>query len=482
MPSSSASPRSPGLLIGVVGRPADGKTCLLLQLAAHQLSLGQEVEGFASIAGGRRARHVGASEYHLQFLARGEEMTWAVRDETLSPPYRLEWETFEFLLEWAGRLRGGLDVLILDEFGQLETRGDGLMPLWPAIKQARPHIVAVAVHHGCVEAIESKLGREFDVLIDASSPDALANLERACADYGEWTRIGLFGGTAGALEMTIGSAIHDAHVPLGGLTMCSLQSALMTFAGFGLTQPARVIWVPFIAAGLKAFSPTANRVRPMLAITIQGGLYGSAVQVFGWNIRGVALGGALIGIWSGLQGMALQYLLIGGELSRSYDFLSDWLERTTSLSAPALPIVAALSACIHAIVACGASVTAWLLRAPPQALQELIARERVRAPNILPAANRGWSGVWRGCLRWQFWVPLVAVVAIMIASGRPWESIACLVVRTTAVILVLTALLSLLRPAWFSNRLRRLGWWGPALAMERALDRGAGVAEPVTSE
>jgi nucleoside-triphosphatase THEP1 len=471
---SSAPPVSsahPGLFIAVTGHPGEGKTRLLLELAVRQHGLGRRIDGFVSVAGTRPAADAGAGEYRVRMLTTGEELPWAVRDENFVPPYRLEWATLEKLLDWASTLPAQTPLVIMDEFAKFEASGNGLMPLWPAVSAASPQIVVLAVRAGLVDVIEQRLGRKFDLCVAAAAPDALAQLERACADFGEWTRIGLFGGASGGVEMTVGSALHAAKVPLGGLVMSSLQSALMTFAGLGLTEPARVVWVPFIAAGLKGLSPAGNRLRPMLAIGVQGALYGAAVQVLGWNILGVSLGGALVGAWAALQGFLLQYLLLGGDLVAAYDTLVSWLAQKWHVGDPGLPWLIGGWALFHALVAGGVTVTAWLLRAPPRALQELIAREMVRAPAAAPATRPRWRRVAHDFARWQFWLPVVIVASIMIASGHSWEAVARLVLRFVAVALVLLALFSLLRPAGWADRLRRLGWWGPALALGGALAR-----------
>ncbi|MCW5550414.1 MAG: hypothetical protein KIT44_15735, partial [Opitutaceae bacterium] len=348
---------------------------------------------------------------------------------------------------------------------------------WPRVCAAQPRIAVLAVRAGLEEAIEEKLGQRFDLRIDAGAPEALTRLQRACADYGEWTRIGLFGGAAGGIEMTAGSALHAAKVPLRGLMLSSLQGAMMTFTGFGLAQPGRVIWVPFISAGLKALSPAGNRLRPMLAICAQGALYGAAVQALGWNFLGVTLGGALIGAWAATQGFVLQYLLLGGELVKAYDTMVLWLAEHWRIAAPGLPWLIGAWALLHALAAGGVTATAWRLRAPPKKLRDLIEREtaRVNEANPSPAARPSkWRRVLRDFSRWQFWLPLLVVSAIMLAAGRSWEAVAWLLLRFLAVGFVLLALVSLLKPARWAAQLRRRGWWGPALAVGGAFERRTG--------
>ncbi|HYC71207.1 MAG TPA: hypothetical protein VEB66_08380 [Opitutaceae bacterium] len=463
----SSPPARPELLIAVTGAPGEGKTGLLAGLVAEHEAAGRPVEGLLALAGERTEPGQGARHYFLRILGHPDEWPWAERNDELTPPYVFESGTKRRLQLWAEDLAAGPapDLIVLDEFGRFEARGDGLMPLWPKILAARPAIVAMSVRAGCEDDIEARLGRRFDVRIAAGDRAAGEKLRQACADYGEWTRLGLVGGAAGGMEMTVGSLMHSARIPARGLMMCSLQGAMMTFAGFGLTQPGRVVWVPFISAGLKALSPAGSRIRPMIAIVMQGLLYGISVQVLGWNAFAVTLGGALIGAWSALQGFFLQYLLMGEDLIRAYDSTVLWLADKWALAAPSLPVLVGAWAGFCALFAAAIAFTAWRLQAPPAALQKLIERDPARA-NARPAHP---GGRLRELAHWQFWLPLLVVSAILLAAGRPWESILWLVLRFVVVAIVLLALVSLLRPARWAERLRRRGWWGPAVAFSGAV-------------
>lgn len=474
MPNPAPLPAS-SLLIALTGGPGTGKTRLMAELATAQIARGQRVEGVLSIAGNRAAANQGAGEYWLRIIGSDVELPWATRDDALNPPYFFEPGTAKKLQAWAERLANlpPPPLLLLDEFGRFELRGLGLMPAWPLLVAAAPHVVVMTVRDDLVGTMEELLGRKFDLRIPTQSPDALERLRRACEDFGEWTRVGLFGGAAGGLEMTLGSVLHAARIPLRGLAMCSLQGAMMVFAGTGLSQPGRVVWVPFISGGLKALSPAGNRVRPMIAIIMQGLLFGAAVQALGWNFLSIALGGALIGAWAALQGFLLQYLMMGDELVRAYDAVVLWLAEKWHVSAPGLPWLVGGWALFHAAVAGSVALTAWRLRRPPAALQRVIEKETTRPAAVASAgpARPAWVRRLREFGRWQFWLPLLVVASILLGSGRPWEAVAWLVLRFVAVGFVLIALVSLLRPARWAEALRRRGWWGPALALSGALER-----------
>ncbi|MDB6167186.1 MAG: hypothetical protein JWM88_50 [Verrucomicrobia bacterium] len=367
------------------------------------------------------------------------------------------------------------------ELARFESQGEDLMPLRAAIEANHPRIVIIAVRAELVAEIEQRLGRRFDLCVEADAPDALARLERACGDFGEWTRIGLFGGASGAIEMSVGSALHAARIPFRSTFLSALQGAMMVFAGFGLTQPGRVMWVSFISAGLKALSPGGNRLRPMLAIFMQGFFFGSTVQLLGWNAPAVALGGMLIGVWASLQGFFLEYLMLGGDLVRAYDSAALWLARILHVPAPGLPWVVGGWAFVHGIICAGSCVAAWRLRQPPAALRRVLEKEMTGKVEVAAAGARVRGRSWARLIeftRWKFWLPLVIVAGILLASGSPWEKVAWLTLRFFAIGLVLMALVSLIRPARWADLLRRRGWWGPALAFSDAFERRQ-AAKPV---
>ena len=466
---------SPGLLIAVTGGPGASKTSLLAELAAAQLTRGHRVEGVLALAGHRLAPDQGADEYWLRLIGSDQELSWAVRDASLSPPYYFEPETERKLRTWAERLgtMPPTPLLVLDEFSKFEVMGKGLMPLWPALAAAQPQIVVIAVREGLVEKIEQLFGRKFDLCLSAAAPDALSRLQRACEDYGEWTRLGLYGGAAGGVEVTVGAALHAAKIPLRGLALSSVQAAMMVYAGGGLSQPGRVVWVPFISAGLKALSPAGSRVRPMIAIIMQGLLFGGTVQALGWNRFALGLGGALVGAWAALQGFVLQYLMMGQEMMKAYDAVVLWLAQKWSITAPGLPWLVGAWAALHAAVSAGATLAAWRLRRPPAMLQNIIDREQGGAAARVTAHPfpRRWPKRLLEFAHWQFWLPLLVVATIIFASGGTWEEIVWLVLRFIAVACVLMAVVSLLKPARWAEQLRRCGWWGPAVAMHGALRR-----------
>ena len=462
------------LLIAVTGPPGAGKTTLLATLVEWSRAQGQPVDGFLSRASGRGNPHVGADRYDLEWVADGRVTPFARRTPTGIPSYEFDDDALAEAEAWARALRGAPApaLVVLDEFGQLEAGGGGHMGLWPDLAAAEPDVAVVSVRAGLVGAIAERLGRDFDVIVDAESPGAWETLRAACREHRDWLRVGGWGAGAGGIEVGLGSALHGVRVPGRGLILSSLQTAVMVAAGAGLGRRRRVVWVPFIAAGLKAVSPAGNRLRPMLAITVQGLFFGGAATVLGWNALGVAVGGWCVGAWAGAQGAVLQYLLVGEHLLRAYDSVTGWLTAHWDVSTPGIWTAISVWVVVWGLVTMSVGQYVYRRRALPRRFRELMERRMEGLGDGQPVSRRRAVQLGlRDLARPVFWAPLLVIAAIVLAAGAPWGDVFWMAARATTVGFVIFSLARGFDPRRFVAWLRRRGQWGPAVAMDRALRR-----------
>ncbi len=462
------------LLIALIGSVGEGKTSALLQLAVWCRNAGKTVDGFVSIAGERGAANAGASHYDLQWLGTGDTMRFARRDESLKPPYQFSEGALLTVEQWAKGLAGRTPpyLVILDEFGPLEAEGGGHMVAWEPLCKAKPDVVVIAVRDGLEGKIEERLGQRFDIRVKASSPDAWQQLRTACLEQEDWSRIGVFGAASGGFEVSVGSALHGGRVPMRGLFLSGLQSVVMTYAAHRLGQRGRVVWVPFISAGLKSLSPAGGRLGPMLAITMQGLLYGGAVTVLGWNAIAVMVGGFLVTAWAAAQGLVLQYLLFGGELLRAYDTVIRWVVERFNISPPGIVVLMTFWCALWGTVGAAVTFLAWRRRETiPAKLRSLLDRgsQHLRFNHPSPTWRHATMGGLRDLTRPFFWVPLLIVTAVIVVSGSPLESAFWVIARAVTIGVVIFSIVRVFSPQKFIDGLRGRGHWGPALAFRRAV-------------
>jgi nucleoside-triphosphatase THEP1 len=457
------------LLVGVTGPVGSGKTSLLVQLTAWFQQQHKGVEGFLAIGEDRSSPDRGAGCYRLQMISSGNEILYATRDESKIPPYIFESETERLLLEWAENLKllGAPALIVLDEFSSLEASGRGHVKLWDSIQSSNAPLVVIAMRSGFVSKIEHALHIQFDVCMDVQEPEAWNKLRTICGEHDDWKRIGAYGAAAGSFEASVGSMLHTARVPFRGIALSSVQSMVMTYAGDGLGTRGKIIWVPFIAAGIKALSPSGNRLNPMLAISVQGLLFTSATILFGWNVFGIMLGGFLIGAWAAAQGVLLQLLFVGGDLVRVYDVALQWIAQKLHLPPFGLIGLLLLWSSIAGIFSSAVTFYAFLRRhRTPESLQRLLLKSA--AHFSADDAHRSWKSTFkqsvRDLTRPFFWIPIVILMVLILVSGSSMENVFWIAVRASTLAMVFFSLARAFDPRSFLQWLRKRGYWGPAYA------------------
>lgn len=441
------------LLVAIVGAPGSGKTTLAHYAAQTAQRQGHAVAGFLAPAHGPRAP--GATQYSLRLLPDGPERPFASRTEGGTLPYTFDAHTTAFVLEQAATF-GKAEVVIFDEFGKREARGEGWMSLWPALQQASCGMLVLCVREDHADEIEQRLGQRFDVRIHAANPRAKSQVANLFSAYADWVAVGKTGLWGGGMEVTLGSALHAFLVPARGLALVTLQAAVLQHGVRTLHLPARIAWAGWIAAGAKALSPAGNRLRPMVAISMQGLLFGLAVHGFGTTTLGLTLGAFLMGAWAALQGVFLQWVLAGEALFTAYASVETlWLRLTGwALPTPGL-FIAGWALLWGTIVACGM----WIVQRT--GLQSL--ERRPQKPLRQPARTVLWSP--------SLWATTGVMVILLYAAGTPVQDIVLVLARVLAVSAVLGLLVLKASPGRLIAWARARGWWGWIVAIEHAHTR-----------
>ncbi|MGQ0801099.1 MAG: ATP-binding protein [Pseudomarimonas sp.] len=462
------------LLIAIHGETGSGKS----SLAAHfvgELTAELRVVGWLQPGQGERLPNGPASAYGWQPIgADATAIPYLVRDERCQPPFREVEGAATSIDVWvAAEIADArpMDLLVLDEIGGIELAGGGHLQRLQRLLACKPAAVLVVVNTRRLQQVSLLLGQRFDVTINVTQADAMQRLRDVLIARRDFERVGWFGALAGAIEVGAGSVVHGAKLPMGGLGMATTQAAVLTRAAQPMVDRSRVAWVAVLSAAIKSLSPAGQRLRPMLAIVMQGWLYARALRVFGWNLAGVMVGGFLMGVWAGSQGLLTQWLLFGDALTTALQTVNQEATTMLGLPTPRLWVVIATWLALHGGVVATGTALAW--RRPLQASTGK-GLPGWFVPLSMPKRRRWGAALlhgFRDMLRPTFWVPLLLIIAALAWAGQSRESLIWVALRAMLIAWVMFVLVQRLDLPAMPGKLRQLGMWGPAIAWRRALTR-----------
>lgn len=175
----------------------------------------------------------------------------------------------------------------------------------------------------------------------------------------------MLGSLWAASEILLGSFLHNLRVPLRGHLLTAIAVALLA-AGQRVWQRQGVVWrAGLIAAAMKAVSPSAVLLGPMVAIAMEGIAFEVGLGLARGGLAGCLLGGALAMAWTLFHQLGSLLITYGLNLVEVYS-------RLVGLAgAPlgALPLgemgpVAALAG-LHLLVGALAAAAGWRAAGQP---------------------------------------------------------------------------------------------------------------------
>ncbi|MCD4745881.1 MAG: hypothetical protein K8R58_06240 [Bacteroidales bacterium] len=108
-----------------------------------------------------------------------------------------------------------------------------------------------------------------------------------------WLKASVVGGLWASVEIIIGSFLHNIRIPFAG-SILAAQGIILLIAFYQLWPHKGLIWrAGLICALMKSISPSAIILGPMIGIFSEAILLELAILIFGQNVFGYLLGGAL---------------------------------------------------------------------------------------------------------------------------------------------------------------------------------------------
>ena len=159
-------------IVAIIGVPGTGKTTVVLGVARQLANQGLAVSGIVQLARREAGR---ALDYRLQEVSSGEGRPFASR-AAQGHGFVFEAAGWSWARERIERARAEAEVVIVDELGRLEGRGEGHLPaLLERVEAERARLWIVAVREDAADEIERRLGG-FKARIRAADGDgAVAN-------------------------------------------------------------------------------------------------------------------------------------------------------------------------------------------------------------------------------------------------------------------------------------------------------------------
>jgi hypothetical protein len=212
-------------------------------------------------------------------------------------------------------------------------------------------------------------------------------------------------------------------------------------------------------------------LNPMLAISMQGILFTLAIELLGWNVLGIAVGGFLIGAWAAAQGVILQLLFLGGDLVNVYDAALRWIASFFHL--PLVGLIGLLMVWCSIAGIFSSTVTVYTFsrrHRTPARLQRLLSQGLTMF--IREESDRSWKSTLKqsahDLTRPYFWVPIAVLIVLIFISGSSLENIFWIAIRAATIAMVFFSLARAFDPRSFLHWLRKRGYWGPAYAFRMA--------------
>lgn len=133
-------------------------------------------------------------------------------------------------------------------------------------------------------------------------------------DARPWTAAALIGALWGALELSLGTALHLSHLPIRGLLMAGL--GLLCLVSLRRLRPrfGVCILAGLVAAFLKIFTLGGFYIGPLLGILVEAVVLELSFLIFGNRRISAILGGALVVGLTPVQMVLTVWILAGREV------------------------------------------------------------------------------------------------------------------------------------------------------------------------
>ena len=135
-----------------------------------------------------------------------------------------------------------------------------------------------------------------------------------------------------SIETGLGSIIHGFKIPMGGHFLALNQAYFLTRAAIETGDKRSAGIISSTVAILKSLSPAGQKLTPMLAISVQGQLFGFGTFLFGNGLLGHLIGTTMLSIWGFVQPLGFYLLVFGSTITAMVDYYLKELNKVFPVS------------------------------------------------------------------------------------------------------------------------------------------------------
>lgn len=175
----------------------------------------------------------------------------------------------------------------------------------------------------------------------------------------KWLRAAILGSIWASAEIIIGSFLHNIKLPFAGTILASFAVFLLTAFDRSWKQDGVIIRAGVICALMKSVSPSSVIFGPMIGITLEALMIQLMIRLFGHNLFGYVIGGALAVSTSFFQKLIGLVISYGSSIVEIYEGIVRYSAKSLSLhfTNPNSPIIAIL--CIYLFAGAIAALIGW---------------------------------------------------------------------------------------------------------------------------
>jgi len=148
-----------------------------------------------------------------------------------------------------------------------------------------------------------------------------------------WMKAAVIGSIWAAIEIIVGSFLHNMRLPFAGALLAVASVFLLTAFMQHWKEPFIILRAGIICALMKSISPSAVIFGPMIGIFTEALIIELSRLIFGRNLFAYILGGALAVLWTLFQKIFNWLILYGFDLVKVAESLYDFLVMKTGISA-----------------------------------------------------------------------------------------------------------------------------------------------------